>query len=54
MHGYLKELLKNSNLSLPFIIIHKPSKAIVGSTSFFNIDHKNYLLEIGQTWLAKS
>ena len=54
MHGIWKKLLKSSNLSLPFIIIHKPSKAIVGSTRFFNIDHKNYRLEIGHTWLAKS
>ena len=54
MHEYLQELLKSSNSSLPFIIIHKPSKAIVGSTRFFNIDHKNYRLEIGHTWLAKS
>ena len=54
MNGYLQELLKSSNLHLPFIILHKPSKAIVGSTRFFNIDHNNYRLEIGHTWLAKS
>lgn len=54
LHVYLQELLKSSNLSLSFIIIHKYSKVIVGSTSFFNIDHKNYRLEIGHTWLAKS
>jgi N-acetyltransferase len=51
---YLQELLKSSDSSLPFIIIHKPSNSIVGSTRYFNIDHKNYRLEIGHTWIAKS
>ncbi|MER5175325.1 MAG: GNAT family protein [Candidatus Nitrosocosmicus sp.] len=51
---YLQELLKTSNSSLPFIIIHKPSNIIVGSTRYFNIDHENHRLEIGHTWIAKS
>lgn len=51
---YLQELLKSSDSSLPFIIVHKPSNSIVGSTRYFNIDHKNHRLEIGHTWLAKS
>ncbi len=39
---------------MPFIIIHKPSNTIVGSTRYFNIDHQNNRLEIGHTWIAKS
>ncbi len=51
---YLQELLKCSNSSLPFIIIHKHSNIIVGSTRYFNIDHENHRLEIGHTWIAKA
>ena len=52
MHGYLKELLKSSDLSLPFIMIHKQLNKIVGTTRYLNIDYDNYRLEIGHTYLA--
>ena len=39
---------------LPFIIIHKQSSKIVGTTCYLNIDYDNYRIEIGHTWLAKS
>lgn len=47
------ELQKNGVI-LPFIIIHKDSNTIVGTTRYLNIDYDNYRLEIGHTWIAKS
>src|SRR6476661_2262419 len=51
---YLQDLLKKQKAILPFIIIHKQSNKIVGTTRYLNIDYDNYHLEIGHTWLAKS
>ena len=59
MSEYLQNLLKEEEQQqkktiLPFIIIHKQSNKIVGTTRYLNIDYDNYHLEIGHTWLAKS
>ena len=51
---YLQDLLKKQKSILPFIIIHKQSNKIVGTTRYLNIDYDNYHLEIGHTWLARS
>ncbi len=39
---------------LPFIIIHKQSNKIVGTTRYLNIDYGNHSLEVGHTGLANS
>jgi RimJ/RimL family protein N-acetyltransferase len=51
---YLQDLLKKQKMILPFIIIHKQSNKIVGTTRYLNIDYDNYHLEIGHTWIARS
>jgi RimJ/RimL family protein N-acetyltransferase len=59
MSEYLQNLLKEEEQQqkktiLPFIILHKQSSKIVGTTRYLNIDYDNYHIEIGHTWLAKS
>ncbi|MEJ7642528.1 MAG: GNAT family protein [Candidatus Nitrosocosmicus sp.] len=54
MSGYLQGILKESKTILPFVIIHKQSNKIAGTTRYLNIDYDNYRLEIGHTWIAKS
>ncbi|HEU5120574.1 MAG TPA: GNAT family protein [Candidatus Nitrosocosmicus sp.] len=54
MSIYLQELLNHDEKILPFIIILKSSRQIVGTTRFLNIDTHNHRLEIGHTWIAKS
>ena len=54
MSEYLKDLLKDPKTILPFIIIHKESNKIAGTTRYLNIDYDNYRLEIGHTWIAQS
>lgn len=39
---------------MPFVIVHRPTGAIVGSTRFWKIDRANRKLEIGHTWLSAS
>ena len=51
---YLQDLSKKQKSILPFIIIHKQSNKIVGTTRYLNIDYDNYHLEIGHTWIASS
>lgn len=58
MPKYLENLLKDEEQQkktiLPFIIIHKQSNKIVGTTRYLNIDYDNHHLEIGHTWIARS
>ena len=53
---YIQEMLdlRLKGSILPFIIIHKASNTIVGTTRYLNIDYENHRLEIGHTWIAKS
>ncbi len=39
---------------MPFSIIDKKSGAVVGMTTYMNIDSNNKRLEIGSTWYRKS
>ena len=39
---------------MPFVIVHRATGAIVGSTRFWKIDRVNRKLEIGHTWLSAS
>jgi N-acetyltransferase len=41
-----------SGKALPFVILHRPTGRIVGSTRYLDIDRKHRNLEIGWTWLA--
>jgi RimJ/RimL family protein N-acetyltransferase len=60
MSKYVQDLLKEEEEEeqkktiLPFIIIHKQSNKIVGTTRYLNIDYDNNRLEIGHTWIAQS
>ena len=38
----------------PFVIVHKPSSRIVGSTRYMNIEETHRRREIGTTWLSAS
>jgi len=38
----------------PFVIVHKPSSTIVGSTRYLDIDFQHRRREIGATWIAAS
>src|SRR5919107_33766 len=51
---YLRDLVEGQKSILPFIIIHKQSNKIVGTTRYLNIDYENHRLEIGHTWIAQS
>lgn len=46
--------LRNEGSMMPFAIRRNDTGAVVGMTTFMNIDAKNRRLEIGSTWLAKS
>ncbi|MGS2722755.1 GNAT family N-acetyltransferase [Porticoccus sp. GXU_MW_L64] len=39
---------------LPFVVRHKASGEVIGSTRFCNIDNVHHRVEIGYTWYAKS
>lgn len=54
MSIYLQNLIKHDNTILPFIIVHKKSSRIIGTTRFLNIDRQNHRVEIGHTWIAES
>ncbi|PMC34318.1 GNAT family N-acetyltransferase [Bacillus sp. UMB0899] len=43
---------KEKGLEFPFVIIHKGTNKIIGSTRFLNISSINKTLEIGWTWLS--
>jgi len=46
--------LRQSGSMLPFSIIEKSSKKVVGMTTYMNIDVTNHRVEIGSTWYRKS
>ena len=56
MPTYIQEMsdLSSKGIILPFVIVHKASNTIVGTTRYLNIDYENNRLEIGHTWIAKS
>lgn len=51
--NYVKNAIKDreANLTYMFIIVHKESNEIIGSTSFLDIADAHKRLEIGSTWL---
>ena len=46
--------LQKSGSMLPFSIIAKSIRKVVGMTTYMNIDATNHRLEIGSTWYRKS
>lgn len=46
--------LRQQQNAIPFVVRHKASGKIIGSTRYCNIDHNNKRLEIGYTWYAQS
>lgn len=54
IQNLLEEQQQQKKTILPFIIIHKQSNKIVGTTRYLNIDYDNNRLEIGHTWIAHS
>jgi N-acetyltransferase len=39
-------------VSLPFLIVHRPTDAVIGSTRFMDIALQHRRLEIGATWIT--
>jgi len=54
MMNYISESLRlqASGHALPFAIVEKSTKTVVGSTRYGNIDRANRRMEIGWTWVA--
>lgn len=54
VQNYVKNAIKEreANLSYMFVIVHKESNEIIGSTSFLDIADSHKRLEIGSTWLT--
>ncbi len=44
---------KDRGVAYPFVIFHKSSGEIIGSTRYYNIEPVHKRLEIGYTWYAK-
>lgn len=40
--------------ALPFVVIHRSTNKIIGTTRYCNVDATNRRLEIGYTWYAQS
>ena len=53
---YIRNTLdkRTSGIEYPFVVVHKATGAIIGSTRYYNIEPHNRRLEIGYTWYAKS
>ncbi|WP_394779982.1 GNAT family N-acetyltransferase [Undibacterium sp.] len=45
--------LQQEQKAIPFVVRHRASGKIIGSTRYCNIDHNSKRLEIGYTWYAK-
>lgn len=53
--AYIDSVLEQKQQnSYPFVVVHKPTNKIIGSTRYYNIDPKCKKLYIGYTWYAKS
>ncbi|MGG5570052.1 GNAT family N-acetyltransferase [Myroides odoratimimus] len=55
MKKYISQALedRSNSKAYPFIVFDKKTEEYVGSTRFYNIDHKNKSLLIGYTWYSK-
>ena len=55
MAGYIETALEEQErgVSLPFALIEKATRRVVGSTRYGNIDRAHHRVEIGWTWVAR-
>ena len=53
---YIREAIEGqeNGIYLPFVVIHRPTDRIVGTTRYRAINPQHRRLEVGSTWLAKS
>lgn len=53
---YIRKTLekRSAGTEYPFVVIHKATGSIIGSTRYYNIEPEHRRLEIGYTWYAKS
>src|SRR4051812_12138527 len=56
METYLAAMVRfrDEGAQLPFVTIDQGTGDAIRSSRFFAIDHRNYTLEIGYTWLVPS
>jgi len=40
--------------AMPFVVLEKETRNVIGCTRYFNVDEVNQRLEIGHTWYSKS
>lgn len=54
--NYISNALEDreNGLALPFVIIDKKTKSVIGSTRYCSVDASNRRVEIGYTWYAQS
>ena len=54
MQAYVAEALDDQSrgVSLPFVIVHQPTGAVIGSTRFMDVALAHRRLEIGATWIT--
>lgn len=45
---------KATGIEFPYVVLHKPTGKIVGTTRFYDMDFTNRRVEIGYTWYAQS
>jgi len=55
MAAYIETALgeQEQGVSLPFAIIEKATRRVIGSTRYGNIDRTHHRVEIGWTWVAR-
>jgi RimJ/RimL family protein N-acetyltransferase len=54
MEAYIAEALDDQSrgMSLPFVIVHRSSGAVIGSTRFMDVALPHRRLEVGATWIT--
>ncbi len=53
--NYINTTLEHrlNGVEYPFVVMHKESGEVIGSTRYYNIQHAHRRLEIGYTWYAQ-
>lgn len=56
VQGYMATALKGRDAGtvIPFVVVHKASGQVIGSTRFWKVDREHRKLEIGSTWYGTS